>query len=200
MEISNDAKTISQYTGTRADAVQRFIDTNRLDAAALTKHVVKGKYPERSAFAGAIAGKPGNRFEKELIKRFQLNEATLEEAIVVDLKQIARNMVRDYFSTSGPMGPTIRNAGKELNRFRAEMEQQIAGAMKGVIRRWGRGNFFTGDPSKIWADPDLKQMKPATNENTLGTSAKMKRIRKLLEVYVRQELKSISNKKSGTVK
>lgn len=80
--------------------------------------------------------------------------AQLSEARVLDLKRIAKEIVDRYFPTSSPggggMGPSIQSKGKQENRFRAEMEQQIAGAMKGVIRRHNRGQFYIGDPSKIF--------------------------------------------------
>ncbi len=75
----------------------------------------------------------------------------LEEAQVLDLKKMAREIVDQYFSFQSGMGPSVRTMDdRQLNRFRDEMETQIAAAMKGVIRRHNRGQYVTSDGSAVW--------------------------------------------------
>ncbi len=82
---SVEAISIAQYTGTRKDAVQSFIDTHKLNAKKLLSYVAKGKMKERMDFVSAIAGKDGNPIQKKIIKMFEvantkstsLNEVTV---------------------------------------------------------------------------------------------------------------------------
>jgi DNA-binding ferritin-like protein (Dps family) len=82
---SIEAISIAQYTGTRKDAVQSFIDTHKLNAKKLLSYVAKGKMKERMDFVSAIAGKEGNPIQKKIIKMFEvantkstsLNEVTV---------------------------------------------------------------------------------------------------------------------------
>jgi tetrahydromethanopterin S-methyltransferase subunit F len=82
---SVEAISIAQYTGTRKDAVQSFIDTHKLNAKKLLSYVAKGKMKDRMDFVSAIAGKDENPIQKKIIKMFEvantkstsLNEVTV---------------------------------------------------------------------------------------------------------------------------
>jgi hypothetical protein len=65
-----EAMGIAGFTGTRGDAVQKFIDDNNLDAKKLFAYIKSGKLKERMGFVSAIAGTPGNKIQKELIAKF----------------------------------------------------------------------------------------------------------------------------------
>jgi hypothetical protein len=65
-----EAMGIAGFTGTRGDAVQKFIDDNNLDAKKLFAYIKGGKLKERMGFVSAIAGTPGNKIQKELIAKF----------------------------------------------------------------------------------------------------------------------------------
>ena len=70
-------------------------------------------------------------------------DTQLNEAKLIWLKSLARDIVRQFFPVTDPAsGPTIRQDGKEMNRFRAELEVQIAAAISGVIKRYNRGQFI----------------------------------------------------------
>ena len=70
-------------------------------------------------------------------------DTQLNEAKLIWLKSLARQIVRQFFPPTDPAaGPTIRQDGKEMNRFRAELEVQIAAAISGVIKRHNRGQFI----------------------------------------------------------
>jgi len=70
--LTNPSSTfIAQLTGTRADAVDEFINTHNLDGTMLYKHVKLGGLPVRMDFTTALAGKDGNKYQVELIKKFQ---------------------------------------------------------------------------------------------------------------------------------
>lgn len=63
-------KEISYYTGTRESAVAEFIKTNNLDGEALVKFIRKGNKNARRDFISALVGKPGNKIQKLIIKKF----------------------------------------------------------------------------------------------------------------------------------
>ena len=73
-----EAMGIAGFTGTRGDAVQKFIDDNNLDAKKLFAYIKGGKLKERMGFVSAIAGTPGNKIQKELIAKFKLKEGIKE--------------------------------------------------------------------------------------------------------------------------
>jgi hypothetical protein len=73
-----EAMGIAGFTGTRGDAVQKFIDDNNLDAKKLFAYIKGGKLKERMGFVSAIAGTPGNKIQKELISKFKLKEGIKE--------------------------------------------------------------------------------------------------------------------------
>jgi hypothetical protein len=76
--VSDDAKGIAAATATRADAVQNFIDTHNLDSAKLHNFLKKAKFPDRRDFISALAGKPGNKMQKDLINKFTIRESKIE--------------------------------------------------------------------------------------------------------------------------
>ena len=65
-----DAMGIAGFTGTRGDAVQKFIDDNNLDGRKLFLYIKGGRLKERMGFVSAIAGTPNNKIQKELIAKF----------------------------------------------------------------------------------------------------------------------------------
>lgn len=73
-----EAMGIAAFTGTRGDAVQKFIDDNKLDAKKLFNYVKGGKLTDRLNFVTAIVGTPGNPVQKRMIKMFgeSVNEDT----------------------------------------------------------------------------------------------------------------------------
>jgi len=78
---SIEAISIAQYTGTRKDAVQSFIDTHKLNAKKLLSYVAKGKMKERMDFVSAIAGKEGNPIQKKIIKMFEVANTSYGETV-----------------------------------------------------------------------------------------------------------------------
>ena len=70
-EASNNASLISRYTGTRADAVDDFINTHKLDSEKLLTFVGdKGSLKNRMTFTAAISGKANNRMSRKIVKDF----------------------------------------------------------------------------------------------------------------------------------
>ena len=67
---SKEAMGIAGFTGTRGNAVQKFIDDYNLDARKLFNFVKKGKLKDRMEFVSAIAGKPGNKFQGKMVGMF----------------------------------------------------------------------------------------------------------------------------------
>jgi len=72
-----EAMGIAGFTGTRGDAVQKFIDTNNINAEKLFNFVKKGKLSDRMDFVKALVGNPNNPVQKKIIKMF--GESVTEE-------------------------------------------------------------------------------------------------------------------------
>ena len=70
-EMDRYANAISNLTGTRANAVKKFIEDNDLDAEEIFKLVNKGGLVERVRFIKALSGTPGNTTAKWFVKTFQ---------------------------------------------------------------------------------------------------------------------------------
>jgi hypothetical protein len=68
---SRTAMEIGGLTGMNKDAIQKFVDDNKLDIEKVYQYVKNGKLPERMALVSAIAGKPGNAVQSKLIKKFK---------------------------------------------------------------------------------------------------------------------------------
>ena len=90
-----EAMGIAAFTGTRGDAVQKFIDDNKLDAKKLFNYVKGGKLTDRLNFVTAIVGTPGNSVQKKMIKMFgeSVNEGASNEEkkiVMMAIKKIAK--------------------------------------------------------------------------------------------------------------
>jgi hypothetical protein len=72
---SQEVKTISKFTSTREKFIADFINKHKLDAAALSKFIEKGSLRDRMDVGTAMVGNPGNKYEKDLIKKFGTNKS-----------------------------------------------------------------------------------------------------------------------------
>jgi hypothetical protein len=73
---------IAGFTGTRAIAVQKFIDDFNLNAKKLFNFIAKGKLKDRMDFSTAISGKPGNKYQGNFVGMFGesvVSEVTLQK-------------------------------------------------------------------------------------------------------------------------
>jgi hypothetical protein len=68
--VSKEAMGIAGFTGTRGNAVQKFIDDYNLDARKLFNFVKKGNLKAKMEFVAAIAGKPGNMKQGKIVGMF----------------------------------------------------------------------------------------------------------------------------------
>jgi hypothetical protein len=80
---SKEAMGIASFTGTRADAVQKFIDTHKINGDKLFNFIKKGKLSDRTDFVKALAGNPNNPIQNKMIKMFgeSVNEATFTKGV-----------------------------------------------------------------------------------------------------------------------
>ena len=62
---SKEVNIISGFTRMREKFVADFINKHKLDADALSKFVLKGSLRDRMDVGTAMAGNPGNKYEKE---------------------------------------------------------------------------------------------------------------------------------------
>ena len=69
-EASKLSMGIAGFTGLRGSAIDKFIDTYRIDATKLFNFVKKGKLSDRMDVMTAVAGKPNNVIQKKIVKLF----------------------------------------------------------------------------------------------------------------------------------
>jgi|14_taG_2_1085336.scaffolds.fasta_scaffold00031_5 hypothetical protein len=74
------AVEIGGLTGVNKDAIQKFVDDNKLDIEKVYQFVKKGKLADRMKLVSAIAGKPNNPVQKKMVKQF--GEGIIKEAKV----------------------------------------------------------------------------------------------------------------------
>lgn len=79
-ENSSEAASISKLTNTRQEAVQKFIDNNKLNGKAILKDVTDGGLVERVRFIKALSGTPGNPAYNWYVKNYS-DESSLDEEI-----------------------------------------------------------------------------------------------------------------------
>jgi hypothetical protein len=77
---SRTAMEIGGLTGMNKDAIQKFVDDNKLDIEKVYQFVKKGKLADRMKLVSAIAGKPNNPVQKKMVKQF--SESLIKEAKV----------------------------------------------------------------------------------------------------------------------
>ena len=71
---SPEVQIISKFAGIREKFLADFINKHKLDAAAVANFVEKGSNEDRKDFFTAAVGNPGNKYEKDLIKKFGAKE------------------------------------------------------------------------------------------------------------------------------
>lgn len=69
-------------------------------------------------------------------------DTQIDEARLIDLKRLAHEIVTEFFPVTSGIGPLAYRDGKQTNRFRAELEVQIAAAISGVMKRHNRGQYI----------------------------------------------------------
>ena len=115
---SKEAMGIAGFTGTRGIAVQKFIDDYNLDSKKLFNFVKKGKLKDRLAFVTAIAGKPGNKYQGDIVGMF--GESVINEGYSTEEKRIVMMAVRKIAKYRNvPIDQSINDvlgAGAELQR------------------------------------------------------------------------------------
>ena len=85
-----EAMGIAKFTGTRAIAVQKFIDDFNLNAKNLFNFIAKGKEKVRKDFATAMSGRPGNKYQGDFVGMF--GESIVNEACWDGYKQVGGKM------------------------------------------------------------------------------------------------------------
>jgi len=68
--IESPIDQIAYNTGLRSQAIQNFIEKNKIDVVKLNRYIQKSNLRGRMDFSTAISGKPDNKFEKYFIEKF----------------------------------------------------------------------------------------------------------------------------------
>ena len=113
---SRTALEIGGLTGMNKDAIQKFVDDNKLDIEKLYQFVKKGKLADRMKLVSAIAGKPNNPVQKKMVKQFgeSINELL---AIVDKFDEKRQSYGKVYYKDMGRPGD-IKKAKSELAKLR----------------------------------------------------------------------------------
>jgi len=113
---SRTAMEIGGLTGMNKDAIQKFVDDNKLDIEKLYQFVKKGKLADRMKLVSAIAGKPNNPVQKKMVKQFgeSINELL---AIVDKFDEKRQSYGKVYYKDMGRPGD-IKKAKSELAKLR----------------------------------------------------------------------------------
>lgn len=139
--ISKFAVAIASLTATRADAVQKFVDTNELNIEKLYQFLKRSKLDGKVDFVTALVGKPNNSVQKKMIKMFQesVNEenelpkvtvpasvkAKLDMAIdkIKDTKLSYNQKLNVVVSVMDSLGIDKSEFGKMASKLKGSMEE-----------------------------------------------------------------------------
>jgi hypothetical protein len=105
--VGKEAMGIAGFTGTRAIAVQKFIDDFNLNAKNLFNFIAKGKEKVRKDFATAMSGRPGNKYQGDFVGMF--GEGIVNEACWEGYKQVGGKM------KNGKMVPNCVPISEDIN-------------------------------------------------------------------------------------
>jgi hypothetical protein len=118
-----EAMGIAAFTGTRGDAVQKFIDDNKLDAKKLFNYVKVGKLKERMDFVTALVGNPGNKIQKMIISKFGIKESVNEASYDLGNQEYTNrkltptqilDLAMAYANVSGKGNPMYNNKMEKM--------------------------------------------------------------------------------------
>jgi hypothetical protein len=149
---SIEAISIAQYTGTRKDAVQSFIDTHKLNAKKLLSYVAKGKLKDRMDFVSAISGKAGNPMQKKIIKMFEVTNTSYRKYVNENesLTEVDYKTAVSQFNAELEKHPDVVKAAKHYGKTPAE----IVKALQMRLSTKGDRNKNTKEVSIDFKDTD----------------------------------------------
>jgi hypothetical protein len=116
---SRTAMEIGGLTGLNKDAIQKFVDDNKLDIEKVYQFVKKGKLADRMKLVSAIAGKPNNPVQKKMIKQF--GEGIIKEAKV----RLGKDSVNFKVMGDSKGLTLIAASGNDLDGLQAAIENDV---------------------------------------------------------------------------
>jgi hypothetical protein len=130
---SRTAMEIGGLTGMNKDAIQKFVDDNKLDIEKVYQFVKKGKLADRMKLVSAIAGKPNNPVQKKMVKQF--GEGLIKEAKVrlgndsVNFKVLGDSKGLTFIAATGNdldgLQDAIENDVDVKDELRKTLEKQL---------------------------------------------------------------------------
>jgi hypothetical protein len=174
--ISKFAVAIASLTATRADAVQKFVDTNELNIEKLYQFLKKSKLDGKMDFVTALVGKPNNPIQRKMIKMFsesvnesqdhevKMSQNSLDSIIkyATELKQKMGEMEKDipawiqsYITMAdeyiSQASSNYHEYGNGINEGRLnEMDRQLNVKVNKMLER-ELGDLRDGSPNHLWA-------------------------------------------------
>ena len=168
---SRTAMEIGGLTGVNKDAIQKFVDDNKLDIEKVYQFVKKGKLADRMKLVSAIAGKPNNPVQKKMVKQFgeSVNES-VEGMSKEQLDSVARGMFGKSYSRltmdqTAKLKFYLRKSKKEsvikeaakLKLGKDSVSFKVMGDKGGLTILPATGNDLDKVQDAIAADIDVKE-------------------------------------------
>ncbi len=174
--ISKFAVAIASLTATRADAVQKFVDTNELNIEKLYQFLKKSKLDGKMDFVTALVGKPNNPIQRKMIKMFsesvneeqdhevKMSQNSLDSIIkyATELKQKMGEMekdipawIQDHITNAenyiSQASSNYHEYGNGMNEGRLnEMDRQLNMKVNKMLS-YEFDDLRDGSPNHLWA-------------------------------------------------
>ena len=162
------ALDISKMTGTRANAVQRFISTNKIDGEKLLKKLLKDKKLLKT-FGQALSGTPGNK----LVKQFTEGSEGLEEKKVEYAEYKFKNKrdaqkALDYFKSQQLIKLDINDDGLSQGELAIDAgKKDMTKQHKEVLKKFKPKVLTTELKEEVLAEGMSKLLSPAQQKGIL---------------------------------
>ena len=162
------ALDISKMTGTRANAVQRFISTNKIDGEKLLKKLLKDKKLLKT-FGQALSGTPGNK----LVKQFTEGSEGLEEKKVEYAEYKFKNKrdaqkALDYFKSQQLIQLDINDDGLSQGELAIDAgKYDMSKYHKEVLKKFKPKVLTTELKEEVLAEGMSKLLSPAQQKGIL---------------------------------
>ena len=147
---SSYSKDIASMTGTRQNAVLKFIDKHKIDSKKLAQHLNKEKLSGRMDFASAISGKAGNRYERKFVRMFG---ESVDEGILQDREKQLKALPKGARVSGGGYGPFIKTGSNTFKSPKGKLANSQA-----VIKLLGAFGDFKIQEDKGEVEKIAKQV------------------------------------------
>jgi len=165
-EVSKLSMGIAGLTGTRGSAVEKFIKDYSLNDKELFKFLKKGKLKDRLNFATALSGRPGNKYQGDLVGLFGESVTPPNSNKVDALKKAVQKINKKYKVQVSKIGPTKGQVEIELGD--GNHPDRDYHAIDKLVKKIGIKNYTVFNESsvnekttknpKVWVDGNFSKL------------------------------------------